>query len=318
MSIGQTVIKLSTVLEHVIRRVGLPAESQTPEFIQLAKNNLFFIFSNLTNRGVDLWAIDEQSLSFVPGAIRMTLPDGTVDVLNTNYRKNTLITGTDSSTSTEYIREFDESSSVISFRLNSSFVGTVTVSSSSDGISYNTNSTITHDGTEKWYHLDTKISNSFLKLSITSGILTVTELITVTSYTDTPMYRMNRDDYSNLPNKYFSGKPLNFWLDRQLDPVVNLWPIPSTDHQYDCFSFYRQHQIEDVGTLDQNLTIPNRWLEAIIWQLAKNVSIELPNVQADRIQMAIQMADRSTLEAEMDERDNSPVFISPNISVYTS
>lgn len=316
MTIGQTAVKLSTVFEHTVRRLGLPAESQTPEFVQLAKNNLFFILTNLANRGINFWCIDEQFINLTTGKFRNGVPDGTVDILNANFRRNTVTTGTDSSTSTEFVRQFTESTDTVLLRLNSATSATITVSYSTDGVSYTAHSTIGHDGTDKWYSLDTKISDIYLKLSVSTGTLSVTELTTVSSYTDTPLYRMNRDDYSMLPSKHTTGRPTNYWFDRQLDPIINLWPSPSSSYTDDCIQFYRKRQIADVGALDETLDIPNRWLDALVWQLAKNVGAELPNVQPDRIQMAIQMADKSIIEAEMEERDNSPISIMPNIGVY--
>lgn len=318
MTIGQTSVKLSTVFEHTVRRLGLPAESQTPEFVQIAKNNLFFILTNLVNRGVNFWLIDEQFVNLTANTPKITTPDGTVDILNANFRNTTTTSGTDSTTATEFIRQFSEATDTVMFRLNSATSATITVSYSTNGVGYTTHSTISHDGTDKWYSLNTKISDVYLKLSVSTGSFSVTELTTVSSYTDMPLFRMNRDDYSALPNKHSTGRPVQYWFDRQLDPVMNVWPAPSSSYEDDCIQFYRKRQISDVGQLNETLDIPNRWLDAIVWQLAKNVGVELPNVQPDRIQLAIQMAEKTLVEAEMEERDNSPVSFSPNISVYTA
>lgn len=318
MTIGQTAVKLSTILEHSIRRLGLPAEAQTPEIVQVAKNNLFFILTNFANLGMNYWCIDEQFLPFVQGKARNALPSGTVDVLNVNFRDTNTTAGTNTSTATSYTRQFSESTDTVMIRLNSPTVSTITISYSTDGVSYTTHSTISHDGTDKWYVLDPMISDVYLKLSVTTGTLSVTSLTTVSKYVDIPLYRMNRDDYTMLPNKSTTGRPTQFWFDRQLDPIIVVWPTPSSMYLDDCIQMYRKRQIADVGNLNETIDIPPRWLEAVIWSLARNIGAELVTVAPERVTMASQMADKALSEAEMEERDNSPISISPNIGVYTS
>ena len=318
MTIGQTSIKLSTILEHALRRVGIPAEAQTPEIVDTAKNNLFFILTNYANKGMNYWCIDQQFLTLSQGAIRNELPDGTLDLLNTNYRRMTTVSGTDTTDATSIIREFTSEQSVVMFKLDSSFSGTVTIATSELGISYTTHSTFTHDGTEKWYVLDPTAVATFLKLSIAAGTLTVTEFVTVTSYTDTPMYRMNRDDYSYLPNKHTQGNPLQYWLDRQLTPTIVLWPAPSAASESNCVQYYRKHQIADVGALTTELEIPVRWHETTIWGLAQNLAFELPGVAQERVTLCSNMAAQTLNDAQGEERDNSPISLSPNIGVYTA
>lgn len=318
MTIGQTSVNLSTILEHAVRRLGLPAESQTPEIIQLAKNNLFFVLTNFANRGINFWCIDEQYVTLATGKARNVMPDGTVDVMNVNYRTNTASSGTDSTTSTTFVRQFSASTNTVLFKLDSPTVATITISYSTNGSSYTTHSTISHDGTEKWYTIDPMISDVYLKLSVSTGTLSVAELITVSSYVDVPLYRMNRDDYMALPNKSSKGRPVQFWFDRQLDPVMVLWPTPASTYINNCVQMYRKRQIADVGNLNETLDIPPRWHNAVVWSLSAAIAPEIPGAQPDRIQLAVQMAEKALMESEMEERDNSTISFAPNIGVYTT
>ena len=51
--------------------------------------------------------------------------------------------------------------------------------------------------------------------------------------------------------------------------------------------------------------------------LSHRMSLELPQVPMDRTLYLEKMADRYFTEAEAEERDKSPIYLSPNISVYT-
>jgi hypothetical protein len=78
-----------------------------------------------------------------------------------------------------------------------------------------------------------------------------------------------------------------------------------------------QRQIMDVGALTDELEVPQRWYEAVVMMLAHRMSLELPQVGMDRVAYLEKMAEKYLFEAEQEERDKSPIYFAPNISVYT-
>ena len=65
------------------------------------------------------------------------------------------------------------------------------------------------------------------------------------------------------------------------------------------------------------LEIPQRWFLAIQSMLAHQMSLELPGVAMDRITYLEAQAEKYLTLAEVEERDKSPIYFAPNISVYT-
>jgi hypothetical protein len=76
-------------------------------------------------------------------------------------------------------------------------------------------------------------------------------------------------------------------------------------------------QIMDVGALTDELYIPTRWYEATLMMLSHRMSLELPGVDLQRIQYLEGQAEKYLNEVEQEERDKSPIYFAPNISVYT-
>jgi hypothetical protein len=147
--------------------------------------------------------------------------------------------------------------------------------------------------------------------------LAVREWYVGNNSTEVMMSRLNRDDYTNLPNKNFTAnQPYQFWFDRTIpQPSIYLWPTPS-----DAFvqmTVWYSRQIMDVGALTDELEIPQRWYEAIVMNLSHRLSLELPQVPMDRVAYLERMAMQYLNEAEQEERDKSPIYWAPNISVYT-
>jgi hypothetical protein len=131
------------------------------------------------------------------------------------------------------------------------------------------------------------------------------------------MARLNRDDYTNLPNQNFTAnQPYQFWFDRTIpQPTMYLWPVPNDP--FIQMTVWYSRQIMDVGALTDELEVPQRWYEAVVFMLAHRMSLEMPNVAPDRIAYLEKMSDRYIYEAEQEERDKSPIYFAPNISVYT-
>jgi hypothetical protein len=76
-------------------------------------------------------------------------------------------------------------------------------------------------------------------------------------------------------------------------------------------------QIQDVGALTDELEIPQRWYLAVQSMLAHQMSMELPGVDLQRITYLEAQAEKYLYQAEQEERDKSPIYWAPNISVYS-
>jgi len=131
------------------------------------------------------------------------------------------------------------------------------------------------------------------------------------------MSRLNRDDYTNLPNKNFTAnQPFQFWVNRTIpQTTITLWPTPSDP--FVQMTVWYSSQVEDVGALSGQLAVPDRWLMAIQNMLAHQMSQTLPAIQLQRIQYLEGQAEKYFQMAEQEERDRSPIYFSPNISCYT-
>ena len=94
-----------------------------------------------------------------------------------------------------------------------------------------------------------------------------------------------------------------------------LWPTPQ--NAFYQMTIWYSRQIMDVGDLYGELEVPQRWYEAVVMMLAHRMSLELPGIPADRTAYLEKQADKYLSMAEEEERDKSPIYFAPNISVYT-
>ena len=83
---NQTKVNVAQMIEFAFREAGKPAEEQTPEYIDAGKLALFYILQNLSNRGVNLWMLENYMSGTVKDQTIIQLPQGTVDVREANWR----------------------------------------------------------------------------------------------------------------------------------------------------------------------------------------------------------------------------------------
>lgn len=346
-TVGQTVISVQQLIDHGARRAGKLAEELTVEQVNASKESLYYLLSNLANRGIQYWCIDKTIIGMKPSQYIYSLPVGTVDVLNSNYRTVTTVTTGANSSSGVTANAFDglytnicqlsNNTGNIGINNGSSgavYIATVGILPAVSGsvtldIQYSNNgsnwTTVYSPGATTWtagtwiyYDIDPSATAQYWRIKQNSGVnMGVYQVVFGTAPIEIPLARLNRDDYTNLPNKNFTNnRPLQFWFDRTIpQPSMYLWPVPNTYAPQ--IVAWRHRQIQDVGDLSGELEIPQRWYLAVQNMLAHQMAMELPQVDANRIVYCEQQAEKYWLQAEQEERDKSPIYFAPNISPYT-
>jgi len=351
-TVGTTVINVQKLIDHGARRCGKLAEELTSEQQLSARESLYFLLSRLINIGIQYWAINKTVIGLQANKYIYDLPLGSVDVLNALYRKLNRPTpnslgGYTTSAGGVIANAFDNDVDTICTQNapngniaidygtdNTVYAGSIGIlpgtsgtfnvilEYSADGISwstlYNPGETVWVNNEWLWYDIDPGQNVQYYRMRETGGAtLSVREFFVGNNSTEITMARLNRDDYTNLPNKNFTAnQPFQFWVNRAIPrPQLYLWPVPSDP--FVQMTVWYSRQIQDVGALQDELEIPQRWYEATVFMLAHRMSLELPAVAPDRIAYLEKMADKFLFEAEQEERDKSPIYFAPNIGVYT-
>ncbi|MEN9418436.1 MAG: hypothetical protein RI988_2056 [Pseudomonadota bacterium] len=322
-TVSQTVFTTQRVIDNAVRRCRIPAEQITSEAISIANDMLYLLLSDLANQGVPLWCIQKCIYPLYEGTPTITTYTGTVDLLNTNLRTLQGLTGTNTDTSTTRTVAFSSATAVSTVGILWSAASVpVSLQRSTDGVNWaiiqNEDQTAVA-GEWTWFDLNSSVATQYFRVVAISGTLGFSQIYLGNMPTEIPMARMNRDDYTNLPNKTFqSNRPLQFWLDRQAQsPVLNLWPVPNAQATTSQVVTWVQRYIMDVGTMSQQVEVPQRWYEALVAMLAAKMAMEMMGVDPQIIPMLDAKAAQALAVAQAEERDNSPIMIAPNISMYT-
>lgn len=346
---GTTVVTVQTLIDHGARRCGKLAEELTSEQVLSARQSLFFLLSNLINIGIQYWAIDKKVYGFNADRYIYDLPLGGNDVLNALYRWMSRPSGsytssaggvvanvydgdvdticTQTSANGNISVNFGPSNPIyigsIGFLPASAGTWSVILEYSSDGSSWSTledlGTIVVANNEWVWTDIDNGQTVPYYRIRAYNGTtLSLRELYFGNNSTEITMSRLNRDDYTNLPNKNFTAnQPFQYWFNRTV-PQAQIWLWPTPQNAFYQMTVWYSRQIMDVGDLYGELEIPQRWYEAVVMMLSHRMALELPNVPLDRVTYLENQADKYLNLAEQEERDKSPIYFAPNVSVYTA
>ena len=352
-TVGLTTVSVQNLIDDAARASGKLAEELTVEQVQSSKRNLFYVLSSIINKGIQYFAIKKTVIGLNADQYIYNMPVGSNDALNVLYRQmerpsgsyTTSAGGTvanvyDGDTSTFCQQTSANGNISVNYGAsNPVYIGsigilpyvsgggsatwTITYEYSVDGSTWNTldslGSIVVTDDQWIWTDIDPGQNVIAYRVRASGGTtLALREFYLGNNSREIQMARLNRDDYTNLPNKNFTAnQPYQFWFDRTIPvPTIYLWPVPSDP--FIQMTVWYSAQIEDIGGLSGELAIPDRWLLAVESMLAHRMSLILPAVPLDRVKYLEGQADRNFNDAEQEERDKSPIYWAPNISVYTT
>ena len=345
-TVGSTIFTNQQIIDHAFRRCKMVEQQITGEHIQIALELLWLFTQTLVNKGIKLWNVVPIILPLYEREQTVPLPIGTEDTFTINLRTANRVTGT--ATASEGVAgnafdgdvttactqtlplgtitmELTTPTAMWTFGIlpNASGTWSYVIEASTDGITYLPLITVTDAavvaGEWIWADVQGVTAYSFYRLRATgTTILDVLELVYQNTPQEIPMYKLNRNDYANLPDKVSTGRPTQFWYDRQRTiPQLEVWPSPAYQFTFAQVTGFVQRQMQDVGAMTDELEVPDRWYLAIVCELARQLSREIKEVDLTKLPTIDTDADRYLADAWNGETDESDAFLRPNISPYT-
>ncbi len=129
--------------------------------------------------------------------------------------------------------------------------------------------------------------------------------------TDYGIERLSRDEYLNIPDKTSTGRPSQFFLDRQITPVLKVWTTP--ENSTDQLIFDRLVRIDDADTFTNTMEVPFRFYPCLAAGLAYYISIKkAPN----RTQFLKAIYEEEFERAMTEDRDRASFNVAPSLEYY--
>ena len=147
--------------------------------------------------------------------------------------------------------------------------------------------------------------------SLDASTIDILSAVLRRSSTDFGMERLSRDEYLNVPVKSQTGRPSQFFLDRQITPSLKVFPAP--ENSTDQIIFDRLVRIDDADTFTNTMEVPFRFYPCLAAGLSYYIAIKkAPN----RIQLLKAIYEEELDRAMTEDRDRASFNVAPSLDYY--
>jgi hypothetical protein len=301
-----------TILEQIIvdafERIGTSPELLSAQQIQSATRSANLLLSEWINEGLNLWSISHEMLALEENRGIYLLPPATSSVGKVMLRTSTRQLGGDAASSagnTEAYKAFDSNSETfcnaglggwISYDFGAGHQKKITLigvqNSTESSKEYSLRVYFKKGEDDEWKFLSVyppKIygSGDLIWLSVENPVnaqqikieeidakvsLSLSELYFNDTVQDIPLAELSESEYMVIPNKTDVGRPHSFWLNRQKETAIQLYPTPRAE--FKTLFYSRIRMLDDVGSLTNLVDTPQRFFEALTAGLAFKLSVK--------------------------------------------
>tara|TARA_R100001015_G_C4620988_1_gene178082 strand:+ start:378 stop:1046 length:669 start_codon:yes stop_codon:yes gene_type:complete len=147
--------------------------------------------------------------------------------------------------------------------------------------------------------------------TLDSGVIDVLSVVVRRDGTDFSLDRISRDTYLAIPTKTTEARPSQFFLDRQIQPVLKLWPVP--ENSTDTVLFDALTRMDDADTYVNTLDMPFRFYPCLAAGLAYYISIKrAPN----KTQLLKAVYEEEFERAMTEDRDRASFKVVPQFEYF--
>lgn len=128
-----------------------------------------------------------------------------------------------------------------------------------------------------------------------------------TSGNDVALTKISRSQYSAIPNKSDQGSPSQYYVDRQVNPVIYLYQTPDAV-TYTSIRYYYVKRIQDAGAYTNTADVPYRFLPCMVSGLAYYLSFKYAPTRTEQLKMYYE---DELLRAIDEDGQRTSLYISP-------
>jgi len=147
--------------------------------------------------------------------------------------------------------------------------------------------------------------------SLGADVIDILSLVVRRSGTDYALNRISSDTYLNIPTKSTKGRATQYFVDRQINPNLKVWPLP--DNSTDVILYDALIRMDDADTYVNTAQIPFRFYPALAAGLAYYIAIKKA---PDRISLLKPIYDEELNRAMDEDRDRASFKVSPDLRNY--
>tara|TARA_R110002012_G_scaffold105387_4_gene246301 strand:+ start:3502 stop:4407 length:906 start_codon:yes stop_codon:yes gene_type:complete len=282
-------------VEEAFERCG--QQVRTGYDLKTAKRSLNLLFADWANRGLNRWTMKQETLNLANGVDIYPLGTLTITVGATaSFTVAEVITGGTSGATANITSKPSGTSLAITIPVGTFSVGE-TITGGTSGATTTVSSLVDLQ--------DVRASIDILSAVIRQNAGT-------SNQSDVSISRISRDSYLSLPSKRTTSRPTQYYVDRQITPVIKLWGIPDSSTAYQLV-YDRLVRMDDAGAYTNGADVPFRFYPCLSAGLAYYLSIKRA---PDRVQLLKAIYEEEFERAASEDRDRATLTLTPSTTYY--
>jgi len=143
-------------------------------------------------------------------------------------------------------------------------------------------------------------------IDLATDVIDILSVVCRRDNTDYSMERLGRDDYLTIPNKTTTARPNQFFLDRQITPVLKIWPVP--ENSTDVIVYDALTRMDDAANYTNTLDLPFRFYPCLAAGLAYYIAMKRA---PGRVPLLKQVYEEAFRMAADEDRDRASLKLVP-------
>ena len=279
-------LDIGEIVEEAYERCGI--EVRTGYEARTARRSLNLMFSEWANRGVNLWTVGFVTQTVASGVT--TYPVNTITLTvgaSGSFTVGETITGGSSGVTASVLTKPSSTTMTISIP-SGTFTASETITGGSSSASTNV--------------------ASVPSLTSAQAVADLLEVSVRRSSVDYTMSKISRGEYLAISNKATTGRPSQYYFDRQTSPEITLWPAP--ENSTDILRYYFIQRIQDADSLQNTADGPFRFLPCMVSGLSYYLSIKRA---PERTQFLKNIYEEEFQRAAAEDEDRVGLNLTPDI-----
>jgi len=296
-------LDLNDIIEESYERAGL--EIRTGYEFRTARRSLNMLTIEWSNRGINLWTIEQGQIVMNTGQGIYAFPSDTIDMLDQVIR-----------TQANGVNQIDINISRISESTYSTIPNKLAQgrpiqvwinrqTGATNPTSVTLNGTITATATT--------ITLSNASGLATAGFINIdNETIVYQNVDGNQLLNCARGQNYTTAASHTTGTAV---VSANL-PCINVWPTPNAPGDQYIFVYYRMRRLQDAGNGVNIQDIPFRFIPCLVAGLAFYIAQKRPDVAPERVLFLKQEYEQQWLLASQEDRDKTPDRFVPRQMFY--
>jgi|TARA_A100001391_G_scaffold71578_1_gene45655 hypothetical protein len=130
--------------------------------------------------------------------------------------------------------------------------------------------------------------------------------------TDVPLSKLSRAEYAHLATKTSTGKPNQYFIDKQISPTITIWPAPDKNSTYTIYLNVLTRMDDADGGVD-TLEVPFRFYPCLAAGLAYYIALKRA---PEKVPLLKQLYEEEFERALSQDQSRASFKVAPDLTIY--